>query len=63
MKVLKSKTPYLILLAIFFFIALTDTFVWSEKVDPMVIEVDTAEETMSSTPNSFLNFALTNGEE
>lgn len=51
------------MLAIFFCIALTDTFVWSEKVDPMVIEVDTAEETMSSTPNSFLNFALTNGEE
>jgi len=60
MKVIKSKAPYLILLAFFFLIVVTDSFVWSEKAEPMVVEVEKTEET---TTNSTLNFALNNGEE
>lgn len=60
MSVLKSKAPYLILLVIFFCIAATDSLVWSEKVDPMVIEVKTSEESRPPTPNSFANIEIYN---
>jgi hypothetical protein len=63
MKVIKSKVPYLIVLVFFFLIVVTDSFVWSEKVEPMVVEVETPEETTNATPNSFLKFVLNDGEE
>ena len=63
MKVIQSKIPYLILLVIFFFIAATDTFLWSEKVEPMVVEVETTEEVTNSTTKSFLKFAFKNGDD
>lgn len=63
MKALKSKTPYLILLATLFCIAATDSFLWSQKVDPLVVDVDRIEETRSSTPNSYIKIALINENE
>jgi len=63
MKVIQSKIPYLILLVIFFFIATTDTFLWSEKVEPMVVQVQTTEEVTTSTTDSFLKFAFKNGDD
>ncbi|HKL15340.1 MAG TPA: hypothetical protein VJ915_06870 [Balneolaceae bacterium] len=63
MKVIQSKIPYLILLVIFFFIATTDTLLWSEKVEPMVVEVETTEEVTNSTNESFLKFAFKNGDD
>ncbi|NBC25852.1 MAG: hypothetical protein GVY08_03255 [Bacteroidetes bacterium] len=58
MKILKSKRPYLILLAIFFGIAVADSFMWSQKVDPLVVEVDKVEETQSTAPKSYIKVAL-----
>lgn len=58
MKVLKSKKPYLILLAIFFGIAVTDSFLWSHKLDPLIVEVDTVEDTQSTTSKSYIQVAL-----
>ncbi len=63
MKALKSKTPYLILLAALFCIAATDSFLWSQKVDPLVVDVDTVEEAQSTTPNSYIRIALNNEDE
>ena len=63
MKVIQSKIPYLILLVIFFSIATTDTLLWSEKVEPMVVEVEKTEEVTNSTTESFLKFAFKNGDD
>jgi len=63
MKALKSKTPYLILLAALFCIAATDSFLWSQKVDPLVVDVDTVEEAQSTTSNSYIRVALNNEDE
>ena len=63
MNVLKPKTPYLLLLAIFFCIAVTDTLVWSEKVDPVVIKVDSAHEVSPATPDTVQKFASINGDD
>lgn len=63
MKVLKSKTPYLILLAIFFCLAATDSLFWSQQVEPVVVEVEQAEETKAPTSESFIKLALTDSDE
>ena len=63
MNVIKPKTPYLLLLAIFFSIAITDTLVWSEKVDPVIVKVDSANEVQPATPDSVQKFASINGDD
>lgn len=49
MKVIKSKKPYLLLLAIFLLIAATDSYLWGEKAEPLVIKVESPEENLANT--------------
>lgn len=44
MKALKSKKPYLLFLGILFCIAATDSFLWSQKVEPVTVMVEAKDE-------------------
>ena len=60
MKNLNSKTPYLILLVIFLCIAAADSLVWSEQVDPVVVEINEARDRSTITTESNQKFVLQN---
>ena len=60
MKNLNSKTPYLILLVIFLCIAVADSLVWSEQVDPVIVEINEAGETPEIATESNKKFVLQN---
>lgn len=60
MKNLNSKTPYLILIVIFLCIAVTDSLVWSDQVDPVIVEVNEAGDTPGITTESNQKFVLQN---
>ncbi|WP_340106799.1 hypothetical protein [Rhodohalobacter sp. 8-1] len=72
MKALKSKTPYMIFLAILFCIAATDSFLWSQKVKPLTVIVDAKVKTDDSTEVeeiaepaiiSLIKFSFTDGKD
>lgn len=55
MKVIKSKIPYLLILALFLSIAATDSYLWGEKAEPLVIEIESSEENLANTVQNFEN--------
>lgn len=45
MKALKSKKPYLLFLGLLFCIAVTDSFLWGQKIEPVTVFVEAKGET------------------
>lgn len=58
MKVIKSKKPYLLILAIFLSIAAVDSYLWGEKAEHLVIEIESSEENLANTLQNFEHLLL-----